>query len=81
MNVSVSLTAVEGQTEPHLVQSDIADTAGGRVSGHLNCRPCWIFFLTNLKAVLEGRGDLRGDDPKRVSSMEAGFVPLSKSRM
>jgi uncharacterized protein YndB with AHSA1/START domain len=77
MNVSVFFAPVGEQTEVHLIQSNIADTPEGRVSGHLNCRSCWIFFLTNLKSVLDGGRDLRDDDPARVSSIEVGFVPLS----
>jgi uncharacterized protein YndB with AHSA1/START domain len=78
MNVSVKLSTVGEQTELHLVQTDIPDTAHGRVFGHLNCRSCWIFFLTNLKSVLDQGIDLRVADPSRVSSMEVGFEPLSR---
>jgi uncharacterized protein YndB with AHSA1/START domain len=80
MNVSVFFAAAGRQTELHLVQSDIPDTPEGRVFGHLNCRSCWIFFLTNLTSVLGGGPDLRDADPARVSSMEVGFVPLSHRR-
>ena len=79
MKVSLTFSTVGEQTELHLLQSGIADTEQGRVSGHLNCRSCWIFFLTNLKSVLESERDLRVADPARVSSMEVGFVPLSRS--
>ncbi|MHC4208524.1 MAG: SRPBCC family protein [Planctomycetota bacterium] len=77
MNVSVFFRAVGRQTELHLVQSSIPNTPEGRVAGHLNCRSCWVFFLTNLKSVLPGGPDLRDADPDRVSSIEVGFVPLS----
>lgn len=78
MNVSVFFAAAGRQTEVHLVQSGIPGTPEGRVFGHLNCRSCWIFFLTNLTSVLGGGPDLRDADPARVSSMEVGFVPLSR---
>lgn len=78
MNVVIDFTKVGEQTELHLVQTGIPDTDHGRVFGHLNCRSCWIFFLTNLKSVLDGNRDLRAGDPSQVSSMEVGFVPLSK---
>jgi len=47
----------------------------GRVWGHLNCRSCWIFFMTNLTSVLEAGRDLRHVNPAVVSSMEVGFRP------
>jgi len=77
MIVSIRLSALEGKTELHLVQTDIPDSPDGRVFGHLNCRSCWIFFLTNLKSVLATGQDLRDRDPGRVSSMEVGFVPAA----
>ena len=78
MQVSVHFAAVEGKTELHLVQSGIPDSPDGRVFGHLNCRSCWIFFLTNLKSVLDTGTDLRDDDPGRVSSMEVGFASVAE---
>ena len=77
MTVRVSLASVRKRTELHLIQMSIPDTADGRIMGHLNCRSCWIFFLTNLKSVLESGCDLRDTDPGLVSSMEVGFRPVS----
>ncbi|MHC4505510.1 MAG: hypothetical protein ACYTFI_19570 [Planctomycetota bacterium] len=68
---------VNEHTELRLIQTGIPNTPEGRVFGHLNCRSCWIFFLTNLKSVLDGGRDLRDPDPDKVSSMEVGFVPIS----
>lgn len=76
MLVTVRLASIDGKTELQLRQTGIPDSADGRVFGHLNCRSCWIFFLTNLKSVLGTGVDLRDEDPGRVSSMEVGFVPL-----
>jgi len=76
MQVSIRLSPVDGQTELHLIQTGIPDSSDGRVFGHLNCRSCWIFFLTNLKAVLDTGKDLRDQDPARASSMEVGFAPI-----
>jgi uncharacterized protein YndB with AHSA1/START domain len=78
MKIVIYFSRVGDQTEVHLVQSAIPDTAEGRVLGHLNCRSCWIFFLVNLKSVLEAGRDLRDSNPDRVSSIEVGFEPLSK---
>ncbi len=79
MEVSIQLADIDGGTELHLVQSAIPDSPDGRVFGHLNCRSCWIFFLTNLKAVLDTGTDLRDKDPGRASSMEVGFAPISRT--
>ncbi len=78
MNVAIALNAVGNQTELHLLQTEIPNTPEGQVGGHLNCRSCWIFFLNNLTSVLDHGHDLRDDQPDRVSSMEVGFVPLSR---
>ncbi len=79
MQVSIRFIAVDGKTELHLLQNGIPDSPDGRVFGHLNCRSCWIFFLTNLKAVLNNGTDLRDEDPARVSSMEVGFAAIGDS--
>ena len=76
MTVTLRFADAGAQTELHLTQTGISDTPDGHVFGHLNCRSCWIFFLTNLKSVLESGPDLRDQDPARVSSMEVGFRPL-----
>jgi uncharacterized protein YndB with AHSA1/START domain len=57
----------------HLRQSAISRDAAGQVMGHLNCRSCWVFFMTNLKSVLLTGTDLRDAESDRVSSMEVGF--------
>jgi uncharacterized protein YndB with AHSA1/START domain len=80
MSVSVFFRAVRGRTEVLLRQSEIPETTEGRVLGHLNCRSCWIFFMTNLKSVLAAQRDLRDEDPGAVSSMEVGFTPQSGKR-
>ncbi|UCC14255.1 MAG: SRPBCC domain-containing protein [Gammaproteobacteria bacterium] len=76
MTVTLRFADAGAQTELHLTQTGISDTPDGHVFGHLNCRSCWIFFLTNLKSVLQSGPDLRDQDPARVSSMEVGFRPL-----
>jgi len=74
MKVFIYFSSAGNQTKLHLVQSEIPNTAHGQVMGHLNCRSCWVFFLTNLKSVLETGRDLRDADPARASSMEVGFI-------
>ena len=77
MRVDVNLAEAPGAIHVHLRQSDIPDTEDGRVQDHLNCRSCWIFFMTNLVSVLKTGTDLRDVDPARVSSMEVGYTPRS----
>lgn len=78
MHVDIYFRVVGEQTEVQLVQSQIPDTADGQVMGHLNCRSCWIFFMTNLSSVLEYGKDLRDQNPEIVSSMEVGYLPVSQ---
>ena len=73
MQVEVRLVPVEGGTRLDLLQTDIADDERGRIMGHLNCRSCWVFFLTNLLSVLHHGTDLRDRSPERTMSMEVGF--------
>lgn len=74
MRCDVAFDPVEPETTSvHLVQTDIPDSPGGRVMGHLNCRSCWIFFMTNLSSIFITGVDLRDADPARVSSMEVTF--------
>ena len=75
MCCDIVFRSVEGATLVHLTQSDIPDTEEGRVMGHLNCRSCWVFFMTNLASVYRSGLDLRDAAPARVSSMEVGYVP------
>lgn len=78
MHVDVLFRVVGDQTEVQLVQSNIPDTPDGQVFGHLNCRSCWIFFMTNLISVLDHNHDLRDENPDLVSSMEVGYIPFSQ---
>ncbi len=75
MNVRLRFFDSDQGSGVHLEQSDIPDNPDGLVMGHLNCRSCWTFFMTNLKSVLINGTDLRDQDPTTVSSMEVGYVP------
>jgi uncharacterized protein YndB with AHSA1/START domain len=57
----------------HLRQGGMADDAQDRVDGSLNCRSCWIYFLTALKAQSEGGIDLRDRNPATADSISVGF--------
>ena len=52
------------------MQSNIPTEDTGRVESHLNCRSCWIYYLLNLKSVLEHGTDLRdADRPDNIVSV------------
>lgn len=78
MLVDIYFRVYGDQTEVQLVQSDIPTTPDGQVFGHLNCRTCWTFFMTNLSSVLDHNHDLRDQNPELVSSMEVGYVPFTQ---
>ena len=64
MEVVVTFEVIEGGTKVVLSQSGIED----QVFSHMNCRSCWLYFMTNLKSVLEHGIDLRDHDhPDRAS--------------
>jgi len=75
MRVDVRLLEVDGGTRLVLDQTAIDDTEQGHVFGHMNCRICWVFFLTNLKSVLANGQDLRHRHPERANAHEVGFRP------
>jgi uncharacterized protein YndB with AHSA1/START domain len=71
---------VEVTAEPHgsgsllrLHQRGMADDAQERVDGSLNCRSCWIYFLTTLKGQAENGIDLRDRNPATADSISVGF--------
>lgn len=78
MQVDIYFRVLDSQTEVSLIQSEIPATQSGRVFGHLNCRSCWVFFMTNLLSVLGSGLDLRDDNVELVSSMEVGFIPMTQ---
>ena len=57
----------------HLRQRGIRDDPEDRVHGTLNCRSCWIYFLTTLKSQLEYGVDLRDHDPETADSIAVGY--------
>ena len=78
MLVDVYFRVLDNQTEVQLVQSKIPETPHGQVMGHLNCRSCWTFFMTNLSSVLDHGKDLRDTNSALASSMEVGFIPMTQ---
>ena len=58
-NVTISIYAEEGETIVELVQDEIPVDEKGKAWFHLGCSTGWVFYLANLKSVLEGGPDLR----------------------
>jgi hypothetical protein len=48
------------------------DDPEDRVQGSLNCRSCWIYFLTALKGQMERGIDLRDRRPETADSISVG---------
>lgn len=70
--VEVRFKEVKGGCDCILRQYGMKDTPKARVEWHMGCRNGWVFFLTNLKAYLEHRLDLRSQNPKK--SYLQGYV-------
>lgn len=62
--VSVRLTTEEGLTLVELRQENIPLDDASRVNYHLGCMTGWVFYLANLKSILEGGIDLRNKNQK-----------------
>lgn len=58
-NVTISIREDNGETILELLQDEIPDTDEGRRYYHLGCTKGWVFYLANLKSILEGGLDLR----------------------
>ena len=78
MNVAVSFRSVNGATEVDLHQTNCATADPERAWQHVNCRSCWIYFLTNLRSVLADGPDVRDyDHPNWNDSVSIGFDPAN----
>ncbi len=62
--VSVRIKAIEGETVVELTQDQIPTDEESKVKFHIGCQGGWLFYLTNLKSLLEGGIDLRNKDTK-----------------
>ncbi len=76
--VDIRFREVDGATEVALHQTNCPTEDPGRAWTHLNCRSCWIYFLTNLRSVLAGGGDLRDHErPQWNDSVSIGWDPTT----
>ena len=78
MTVEVAFRTVGDATEVDLHQAGCATVDPGRAWQHVNCRSCWIYFLTNLRSVLADGRDLRDrDHPQWNDSVSIGWNPTT----
>lgn len=78
MRVAVHFRKIDGATEVDLHQTNCATEDPDRAWQHLNCRSCWIYFLTNLRSILAGGPDVRDHDhPQWNDSVSIGFDPAA----
>ncbi len=76
MEVKVEISSRDNQTLIKLHQYKIPyQSEPEKASNHLNCRSCWVFFLTNLKSVMENNKDLRETDPNKSDCVSVYFKP------
>lgn len=61
-------------TEVDLHQTSCPTEDPERAWLHLNCRSCWIYFMTNLRSVLAGGPDIRDHEfPELNDSVSIGW--------
>jgi len=74
MQFEIRLRQREGAVEAALRQTGCATQDPARAWQHLNCRSCWVYFMTNLKSVLEHGTDLRDrEQPEWNDSVSIGW--------
>ena len=73
--VRIRVHPVGGSTLLELTQYDIPDTPEARMHVHTNCRAAWVYFLTNLRFVLERGIDGRDTTRETGASFSTYFDP------
>ena len=58
-NVTVTVNEEQGKNVLQLQQDEIPTDENGQVNYHIGCTKGWVFYLANLKSILEGGIDLR----------------------
>lgn len=57
--VTVKIYSENDETIVELIQENIPTDENSKVQFHLGCSTGWVFYLANLKSILEGGIDLR----------------------
>jgi uncharacterized protein YndB with AHSA1/START domain len=74
--IEIRFLVVEEATEVALHQTNCPTEDPDRAWMHLNCRSCWVYFLTNLRSVLGTGIDLRDHaHPEWNNSVSIGWDP------
>ena len=74
--VTIRFREVDGATEVDLHQTGCPTEDPERAWLHVNCRSCWIYFMTNLRSVLAGGPDVRDHaHPEWNDSVSIGWSP------
>jgi len=77
-SVEIRFREVESATEVALHQTGCPVEDPARAWLHMNCRSCWIYFMTNLRSVLAGGTDLRDHaHPQWNDSVSIGWDPAT----
>jgi len=58
-DVTIRIYEEQGENMVELVQDNIPTDEKGRAYYHMGCSTGWVFYLANLKSILEGGIDLR----------------------
>jgi uncharacterized protein YndB with AHSA1/START domain len=64
MKVRIKIKTEEGETLVELDQYDIPVDEKGKTNFHIGCMEGWIFYMANLKSIMEGGIDLRNKNEK-----------------
>lgn len=76
--VEIRFRSVGEATEVDLHQTGCATEDPDRAWQHVNCRSCWVYFLTNLRSVLATGFDVRDHDhPQWNDSVSIGWDPAT----
>ncbi|WP_298735158.1 SRPBCC domain-containing protein [uncultured Chitinophaga sp.] len=62
--VSVRIKTMEGVTVVELTQENIPTDEDAKFNYHIGCQGGWLFYLVNLKSLMEGGIDLRNRNEK-----------------
>jgi uncharacterized protein YndB with AHSA1/START domain len=74
--VEIGFREIEGATEVDVHQTGCPTQDPARAWMHLNCRSCWVYFMTNLRSVLGSGVDLRDHEhPAWNDSVSIGWDP------
>ena len=71
MKVRIQIKTEDGSNILELYQYDIPTDEKEKVNFHLGCAKGWVFYMANLKSILEGGIDLRNKNEKLTNMINA----------